>query len=91
MLSTNWTIVYAFNAFLYLGLSVFSIALLFGAWLWPLRVVGCIGHSCGCLAHTVAIVMTGLFLYNDVGEECASREIPYNTDGDTFMEDAELL
>ena len=66
-LSTEWTFVYALNTFLYLGLSVFTIALLIGAWVWPLRVCGFIGHCCGSLVHIGAIVTTGVMLYRTDG------------------------
>ena len=93
-LDTDWTMIYALNCFLYLSLSLFSVALLLGAWLWPLRAVGCIGHCFGLVVHIVAIVLTGVMLYSADGSACADRDIPYSgddDDGGTFSQDAELV
>ena len=90
-IETNWTFVYALNCFLYLSLSVISIALLLGAWLWPLRVVGCLGHCIGLIAHIAAIVVTGVMRYGDEGGACSERDVAYNTDGDTFKEDSDQV
>ena len=90
-LDTNWTFVFTFNAYLYLGLTVLSIFILFGAWVWPMRVFGFIGHCLGSLAHIAGIVLVGYYRYTDAGSLCAQKDQAHNQDGDTFEKDADLM
>ena len=70
---TKWSLIYAYNAFLYLALSILSIITLFGAWKFALRLCGCLGHCFGMFAHLAGIIMTGIFRYNEEGKACAER------------------
>ena len=77
-LETNWTLIYSFNSFLYFALSVISLSVWIGTWLWPVRVIGICAHSLGAVAHFFAIVMTGVLRFNEEGKECARRDIEYD-------------
>ena len=81
LIDTQWTIVFAYNALLYLGLSIMSIFLLVGAWLWPCRVCGFCGHCCGVIFHILGITLAGVMRYNKAGTQCATTTA-FKADGD---------
>ena len=70
-----WTFVYAFNAFMYIGLSVMSVLLCCGAWFWQARVCGFLGHCLGCLVHLGAVILATVARFNDAGEACSENKV----------------
>ena len=70
---TKWSLIYVYNASLYLALSILSIIALLGAWKFALRLVGCLGHCFGMFAHIAGLIMTGIFRYSEQGKACSER------------------
>ena len=90
---THWTFVYRFNMIVYTMLSGMILCSFAGliyssllqATLSCLQVAG--------VAHFAAIILSGVFRFNDNGTICSEKQnmLPYDKDGNTFAEDSTLL
>ena len=72
--STNWETLLAFNACLYLTLSICTFLSMVGAFFAPLICCGCVGQCCGGIAALVCLIMTGVWRFSSEGEACAEVE-----------------
>ena len=79
-LNTNWTLVFAYNSFLYMGLSLMSLLIWLGIWSWPLRIFGTVSGFIAGIAHLGGVILTGIMRYSSDGKACADRDIAYTYD-----------
>ena len=80
--NTKWSVIYMFNAILYLCLSTFTVLLLVGAIKWQLLCSGCAGHCLGIVVQFVCIVCTGVWRYSDEGKSCAENNPDFKDHAD---------
>ena len=85
-INTKWSVLLAFNSYLYLIHCILTFLVLLGTTgiLWPCCVCGGCGHCFSGCAHLALVIVTGVFRFSDEGERCASNKGLLDTDGTTF-------
>ena len=87
-IDTKWSVLLAFNSYLYLLHCIMTVLVLLGAtgFLWPCCLVGGCGHFFGGCAAFACIIVTGVFRFSTEGERCAESSGFLDTDGTTFSD-----
>ena len=70
---TKWTVIFTFNTIVYACMITFSICQIIGTYFWPMCLCAACGHCALASAHFAAVVVTGVFRYQDEGEKCTKN------------------
>lgn len=88
--STGWTMMYNFNAIVFIILAVQSLLLAIAVFVPALRTCLCCLHCC-CTnnVHIVMLIMALVYRFSSYGVTCAGRNVRYDSNPmHTFAEDA---
>ena len=80
--STKWTLVYILNIATYAFLLLCTFFICFTVVAWPIGCLGYLGHCLGFCAHLATLIVTGVFRFNQSGEECAANTKSIQLSGD---------
>ena len=70
---TKWTVIFTFNTIIYACMITFALCQIIGTFFWPFCLLAACGHCALSSAHFAAVVVTGVFRYQDEGEKCAKN------------------
>merc|ERR1712048_562315 len=89
---TGWTMMYSFNAVVFLCIAVQSFLLIIASFWQRLRPCLNCTHCC-CLnnIHLIMAIMALVYRYDNVGEACAMNTQSYDLGKNTFAMDADMF
>ena len=85
--NTQWSVILAFNAILYLVLSICTVLLIIGSVFPPLLCCGCLGHTFGGCGMLACVIVTGVFRYQSEGKNCADNGVDLFKDHGKMIQD----
>lgn len=89
---TGWTMMYSFNAFVFLAIAVQSVLLLLAIFVTKLRpCLNCLHCCCLNNIHLIMAIMALVYRYDNVGEACAMNTQSYDAGSNTFAGDADTF
>ena len=89
---TNWSLIFAFNSIMYLAFCGGILLLILGTFFAPFWCCGCCTIMFGGCAHLAALIITGVFRFEQSGELCAQQTAPLCLDGcNTFQDHGETI